>query len=228
MNKNINYLQQYLDWWDLKGQFKILHQINPLRLQYIINNTNGLYKKKIIDIGCGGGILTESMSSQGAEVTGLDVCKNSLDIANNHAIKKNIKVKYIQENVIEYSKNFKEYYDIITCMEMLEHVDFPNKIVYSCAKMLKPGGTLFFSTINRNKKAYFIAVVLAEYLTNIIPLGTHDIKKFIKPSELFNWIDKKKLLAINIIGLHYNFIVKKFFLAPGVDVNYFLCARKIY
>lgn len=227
-NKYCNFSHYALDWWNLKGNLKILHQINPLRLQYIINNVNSLYKKKIIDIGCGGGILTESLVKQGAEVTGLDICKELIDVAHNHAIKKNIKVKYLYQTVAEHAKKFKKYYDIITCMEMLEHTDMPNEIVSLCAKMLKPGGSVFFSTINRNKKSFLMAIIAAEYIMNFIPLGTHDIKKFIKPSELLSWVDQSKLLGINIIGLHYNFFAKKFFLASGVRVNYLLHARKIF
>lgn len=214
------------DWWNLNGNLKLLHKINPLRLQYIINCTKGLYKKKIIDIGCGGGILTESMSLQGAEVTGLDICKKLLDIANFRALEKKLKIKYLQQTVEEHSKKFNQYYDVITCMEMLEHVNNPKEIVSLCSQMLKPKGDLFFSTINRNKKSYITAIIFAEYLMNMLPLGTHNIKNFIKPAELISWINKYKLIGVNIIGLHYNIFSKNFFLSPGVDINYLLHAKK--
>lgn len=226
LNLNNKFKKYSNDWWNLKGNLKTLHQINPIRLQYILNHSNGLNNKKVIDIGCGGGILTESMADQGAIVTGIDICRELIELANIRSLRKNKKIKYLQQDICDHAKKFIEYYDVITCMELLEHVENPYIIINECVKILKPGGKIFFSTINRTKKAYFMIIVAAEYMLNMIPLGTHNINKFIKPSELLNWLDQAKLLSTNIIGLHYNFFSKKFFLASGIDMNYLVCAHK--
>ncbi|HCT6761536.1 MULTISPECIES: bifunctional 2-polyprenyl-6-hydroxyphenol methylase/3-demethylubiquinol 3-O-methyltransferase UbiG [Proteus] len=207
-------------WWDLEGEFKPLHRINPLRLNYIQERADGLFGKKVLDVGCGGGILSESMARVGAEVTGLDMGKEPLEVARLHSLETSIPVTYIQDTVENHAAEYPQRYDVVTCMEMLEHVPDPSSIVRSCAKLVKPGGHVFFSTINRNKKAWFMLVVGAEYILNMVPKGTHDANKFIRPSELLSWVDETNLRSKNMIGLHYNPITDKFRLAPNVDVNY--------
>lgn len=219
MNKN-NFSIYSSSWWNKNGKLKSLHQINPIRLQYIKKKANGLYKKKILDIGCGGGILSESMASNGAKVTGLDVSKNLLKVAISHAYKKNIKIKYLLQTAEDHSKKFNSYYDIITCMETLEHVSNPELIINACSKMLKHNGKIFISTINKNFKSYFLAIIMAEYILKMIPLGSHSFKKFIRPCELLNWMDKYNIIVNDVIGLKYNFFYKKFFLSKQIDVNY--------
>ncbi|WP_434524367.1 bifunctional 2-polyprenyl-6-hydroxyphenol methylase/3-demethylubiquinol 3-O-methyltransferase UbiG [Photorhabdus asymbiotica] len=209
-------------WWDLEGEFQPLHRINPLRLNYILQRSEGIFGKKILDVGCGGGILSESMAREGAEVTGLDMGTEPLQIARLHALETGIPVTYVQETVESHAEKYPQAYDIVTCMEMLEHVPDPESVVRACAQLVKPGGHVFFSTINRNKKAWFMAVIGAEYILNMVPKGTHDAKKFIRPSELIGWIDRTPLKERHIIGLHYNPLTDKFSLGYNVDVNYML------
>ena len=209
-------------WWDLEGEFKPLHRINPLRLGYIASRSEGLFGKKVLDVGCGGGILAESMAREGADVTGLDMGFEPLQVARLHALETGIKVEYVQETVEDHAAKHAGQYDVVTCMEMLEHVPDPQSVVNACAKLVKPGGQVFFSTINRNGKAWLMAVVGAEYVLKMVPKGTHDVKKFIKPAELLSWVDKTNLQECHITGLHYNPVTNHFKLAPGVDVNYML------
>lgn len=207
-------------WWDLEGEFKPLHRINPLRLNYIQQRADGVFGKKILDVGCGGGILAESMAREGADVTGLDMGAEPLQVARLHSLETGIKVTYVQETVEQHANEHAGLYDIVTCMEMLEHVPDPRSVVLACAKLVKPGGHVFFSTINRNNKAWLMAVVGAEYVLKMVPKGTHDVKKFIRPSELIGWIDETPLRERHMIGLHYNPVTDHFKLAPNVDVNY--------
>lgn len=207
-------------WWDLEGEFKPLHRINPLRLNYIQQRADGVFGKKILDVGCGGGILAESMAREGADVTGLDMGAEPLQVARLHSLETGIKVTYVQETVEQHANEHAEQYDIVTCMEMLEHVPDPRSVVLACEKLVKPGGHVFFSTINRNNKAWLMAVVGAEYVLKMVPKGTHDVKKFIRPSELIGWIDETPLRERHMIGLHYNPLTDHFKLAPNVDVNY--------
>jgi len=207
-------------WWDLEGEFKPLHRINPLRLNYIQQRADGVFGKKILDVGCGGGILAESMAREGADVTGLDMGAEPLQVARLHSLETGIKVTYVQETVEQHADEHVGLYDIVTCMEMLEHVPDPRSVVLACAKLVKPGGHVFFSTINRNNKAWLMAVIGAEYVLKMVPKGTHDVKKFIRPAELIGWIDETPLRERNMIGLHYNPLTDKFKLAPNVDVNY--------
>ncbi|WP_058912807.1 bifunctional 2-polyprenyl-6-hydroxyphenol methylase/3-demethylubiquinol 3-O-methyltransferase UbiG [Entomohabitans teleogrylli] len=209
-------------WWDLEGEFKPLHRINPLRLGYIAGRCGGLFGKKVLDVGCGGGILAESMAREGATVTGLDMGFEPLQVARLHALESGIQVEYIQRTVEEQAEKHPGEYDVVTCMEMLEHVPDPRSVVQACARLVKPGGQVFFSTINRNPKAWLMAVVGAEYLLNMVPKGTHDIKKFIKPAELLSWVDETPLRERHMTGLHYNPLMNRFHLGPGVDVNYIL------
>ncbi|WP_297207594.1 bifunctional 2-polyprenyl-6-hydroxyphenol methylase/3-demethylubiquinol 3-O-methyltransferase UbiG [uncultured Pluralibacter sp.] len=209
-------------WWDLEGEFKPLHRINPLRLGYIAERSGGLFDKKVLDVGCGGGILAESMAREGANVTGLDMGAEPLQVARLHALESGIKVEYVQETVEDHADAHPQQYDVVTCMEMLEHVPDPASVVRACALLVKPGGQVFFSTINRNPKAWLLAVFGAEYVMKMVPKGTHDVKKFIKPSELLGWVDDTVLREQHITGLHYNLLTNSFKLGPGVDVNYML------
>lgn len=209
-------------WWDTEGEFKPLHRINPLRLGYIAERADGLFGKKVLDVGCGGGILAESMAREGATVTGLDMGAEPLQVARLHALESGIQVDYVLQTVEEHAANNPQQYDVVTCMEMLEHVPDPQSVVNACAKLVKPGGHVFFSTLNRNAKSWLMAVVGAEYVLRMVPKGTHDVKKFIKPAELLGWIDATPLRERHITGLHYNPLTDKFKLAPGVDVNYML------
>ena len=207
-------------WWDLEGEFKPLHRINPLRLGWIAQHSNGLFGKKVLDVGCGGGILAESMAREGAEVTGLDMGAEPLEVARLHALESGVNVNYVQQTVEDHVISHAGAYDVVTCMEMLEHVPDPRSVVLACAQLVKPGGEVFFSTINRNPKAWLLAVFGAEYVMRMVPRGTHDVKKFIRPAELLNWVDETPLREMGMIGLHYNPLTNQFRLGRGVDVNY--------
>ena len=209
-------------WWDTEGEFKPLHRINPLRLGYITERAGGLFGKTVLDVGCGGGILSESMARQGATVTGLDMGAEPLQVARLHALESGVELDYVQETVEEHAAKHPEKYDVVTCMEMLEHVPDPASVVKACARLVKPGGHVFFSTLNRNGKSWLMAVVGAEYILRMVPKGTHDIKKFIKPAELLSWVDGTKLQERHMTGLHFNPLTNRFTLGPGVDVNYML------
>ncbi|PWC18129.1 bifunctional 2-polyprenyl-6-hydroxyphenol methylase/3-demethylubiquinol 3-O-methyltransferase UbiG [Brenneria corticis] len=213
-------------WWDLEGEFKPLHRINPLRLGYIAQRADGLFGKKVLDVGCGGGILAESMAREGADVTGLDMGAEPLQVARLHALESGMAVNYIQETVEAHAQAHSGEYDVVTCMEMLEHVPDPQSVVRACANLVKPGGDVFFSTINRNAKAWLMAVVGAEYILKMLPRGTHDVKKFIRPAELIEWVDATPLREKHITGLHYNPLTDRFKLGPNVDVNYMLHTRR--
>ncbi|MBD8512539.1 bifunctional 2-polyprenyl-6-hydroxyphenol methylase/3-demethylubiquinol 3-O-methyltransferase UbiG [Photobacterium sp. WH77] len=209
-------------WWDLEGEFKPLHQINPLRLNYVIDHAGGLFGKKILDVGCGGGILAESMAREGADVTGLDMGKEPLTVARLHALETGTKLDYIQQTVEEHAEQHPGLYDVVTCMEMLEHVPDPASVIASCARLVKPGGHVFFSTLNRNMKSYLFAIVGAEQVMKLVPKGTHDHKKFIRPSELMAMVDLTALEDRHITGLHYNPLTDTYKLGRNVDVNYIL------
>lgn len=206
--------------WDLAGEFKPLHRINPLRLNYIMQHADGIFGKKVLDVGCGGGILAESMAHEGAQVTGLDMGAEPLQVARLHALESGVSVTYVQETVESYAQANTQQCDVVTCMEMLEHVPDPASVVYACARLVKPGGHVFFSTINRNVKAWLLAVIGAEYILKMVPQGTHDHKKFIRPSELIGWVDGTPLCEKHMIGLHYNPLTDHFKLGRNVDVNY--------
>ncbi|PAR28499.1 bifunctional 2-polyprenyl-6-hydroxyphenol methylase/3-demethylubiquinol 3-O-methyltransferase UbiG [Vibrio metoecus] len=214
-------------WWDLEGEFKPLHQINPLRLNYVLEKANGLFGKKVLDVGCGGGILAESMAREGAQVTGLDMGKEPLEVARLHALETGTKLTYIQSTVEDHAAANPQTYDVVTCMEMLEHVPDPLSVIQSCTKLVKPGGHVFFSTLNRNVKSYLFAIVGAEKLLKIVPEGTHDHNKFIRPSELLKMIDQTALQEQGITGLHYNPLTETYRLGSNVDVNYIVHTRLV-
>lgn len=210
-------------WWDTESEFRPLHQINPLRLNWIDENAGGLAGKKILDVGCGGGILSESMAYRAKSVLGIDLGEAPLEAGRIHAKQKGVNnVEYRCIAVEQLALEQPAQYDVVTCMEMLEHVPDPASIVKACFDLVKPNGHVFFSTINRNPKSYLFAIVGAEYVLNLLPKGTHDYKKFIRPSELAKAVRDAQLELKNMIGLHYNPLTKHYWLAPNVDVNYMM------
>ncbi|AIF99083.1 MAG: bifunctional 2-polyprenyl-6-hydroxyphenol methylase/3-demethylubiquinol 3-O-methyltransferase UbiG [Alteromonas sp.] len=210
-------------WWDPEGEFKPLHLINPLRLDFINQHSQGLFDKKVLDIGCGGGILAESMAKAGAQVTGLDMAQASLDVAKLHGLESGVKVSYHCETAENFADAHPAEYDVVTCMEMLEHVPDPASVVKACATLVKPGGHVFFSTLNRNIKSYLMGILGAEYLLKLVPKGTHDHGRFIKPSELIAMTDEANLFPRDMTGLHMDPLSQGFYLSnKNVDVNYLL------
>lgn len=210
-------------WWDLSGEFKPLHQINPLRTDYIQQHSGGLAGKKVLDVGCGGGILAESMARHGAQVTGIDMGAAPLEVARLHGLESGLSVDYQQTTAEQFADNNPQQFDVVTCMEMLEHVPDPSSVVNACYRLVKPGGQVFFSTLNRNIKSYLMAIVGAEYLLGLVPKGTHQHEKFIKPSELMTWIDQTELQVQRMIGLHINPLTQEYYLSQqNVDVNYII------
>ncbi len=206
-------------WWDKTSEFKPLHEINPLRLKWM-DDAVPLNGKRVLDVGCGGGILSESMVQKGAQVTGIDLAEKSLNVAKLHSLESGVAVDYQMVAVEALAETQPESFDVVTCLEMLEHVPNPASVVAACAKLAKPGGHVFFSTINRNPKAYLLAVVGAEYLLNMLPKGTHDYEKFIKPSELASWARSAGLSLEAQTGMYYNPLAKQYSLGDGLDVNY--------
>ena len=213
-------------WWDPDSEFKPLHEINPLRLDYT-DRIAGLYRKRELDVGCGGGILAESMARLGADVTGIDMGKAPLEVARLHLLESGQQVDYKQIPVEQLAQEIPGSFDVVTCMEMLEHVPDPASVVRACADLTRPGGTVFFSTINRNPKSYMLAIIGAEYLLGLLPKGTHDYARFIRPSELDQWIRSAGLQARNMMGMVYNPLTQKYRLISGnVDVNYLVSCGK--
>lgn len=213
-------------WWDTEGEFKPLHQINPLRVDFIRERCE-LNGKKILDVGCGGGILSEALSSLGAKVTGIDASDNTIGVAMSHSKKVGSNVKFLKNTIEEFkSSHPEEKFDVITCLEMLEHVPSPADIVKICSEMLEDGGDIFFSTINRNPRSYLFAILGAEYILNLLPKGTHDYEKFIKPSELAKWIRGSDLSSKETVGLSYNPITGNYWLGKDIQVNYMVHAKK--
>lgn len=208
-------------WWDKTSEFKPLHDINPLRLNWI-DKAIGLGGKKVLDVGCGGGILSESMAQKGAKVTGIDLGEKALKVAQLHSLESGVSVDYQLISVEELAEKQPESFDVITCLEMLEHVPNPASIVAACSKLVRPGGHVFFSTINRNPKAYLFAVIGAEYILNMLPRGTHDYAKFIKPSELASWMRPAGLLLQKQIGMSYNPMTQHYWLGDDTSVNYMM------
>ena len=208
-------------WWDPESEFRPLHAINPLRCQYINLHSpvNGL---KVLDVGCGGGLISETLASYGAEVTGIDMGEAPLSVAKLHLLESGESVEYLKITAEELAEQRPAHYDIVTCLEMLEHVPQPSLVIKACSDLVKPGGDVYFSTINRNPKAWLMAIVGAEYVLNLLPKGTHEYDKLIKPSELEAWARQAGLKTQRMIGLHYNPISQSYKLAPGVDVNYMM------
>lgn len=214
-------------WWDKNSEFKPLHDINPLRANYI-DQRSSVAQRKLIDVGCGGGILAESLAQRGADVTGIDMGEAPLNVARLHALEVGVTMTYERITAEEKAQQCSGQFDIVTCMEMLEHVPDPSSVVKACADLVKPNGDVYFSTINRNPKAYAFAILGAEYILKMLPKGTHDYDKFIKPSELAQWLRAAGLELQNITGMTYNPITKHYKLdASDVSVNYLLHAKKI-
>lgn len=212
-------------WWDPQGVFKPLHQLNPLRL-YFIDSRASLAGKRVLDVGCGGGILSEAMAKSGASVTGIDMAEKSLQVAELHALEAGVAVTYQCIAVEALAAAQPASFDVVTCMEMLEHVPDPASVVRACAALVKPGGHLFFSTLNRNAKAYLMAVIGAEYVLNLLPKGTHDYSKFIKPSELAAWCRANGLAFQSQKGISYHPLRKHYALTADTSVNYLCHAIK--
>jgi 2-polyprenyl-6-hydroxyphenyl methylase/3-demethylubiquinone-9 3-methyltransferase len=209
-------------WWDRESEFKPLHDINPLRVCYIEERVGDLSGKKILDIGCGGGILAEALAAKGAIVTGIDMAEVSLKVAQMHLHESKLDIDYIKVPAEEYAKEHAGEFDVVTCLEMLEHVPDPASIVNAAASLLKPDGELFFSTINRNPKSFALAIIGAEYILNMLPRGTHEYRKFIKPSELASVVRENNLEVSDVTGMTYNPISKHYKLGRDIDVNYLM------
>ena len=212
-------------WWDPNSEFKPLHEINPLRLDYIDQHA-ALAGKTVLDVGCGGGILSESMAARGATVTGIDLAEKSLKVARLHLLESGAQVEYQNIPVETLAAERPASFDVVTCMEMLEHVPDPASIVRACAELVKPGGWVFFSTLNRNPKSYLFAILAAEYVLNLLPRGTHDYAKFIKPSELSRHARAAGLEVNDVIGMTYNPITKVYKLEHDTDVNYIIACQR--
>ncbi len=212
-------------WWDPSSEFKPLHAINPLRLNWIKTFVN-LEGKKVVDIGCGGGILAESIAQSGADTTGIDLSEKALKVAELHALEVGTNLTYRAISAEALADEQPAQYDVVTCMEMLEHVPDPASVVRACAKLCKPGGTLFFSTLNRSPKSYLFAIIGAEYILKLLPKGTHEYAKFIKPSELVAFTRHAGLEMLGMKGLSYNPLTQIYSLSDDVDVNYMIAVRK--
>jgi 2-polyprenyl-6-hydroxyphenyl methylase/3-demethylubiquinone-9 3-methyltransferase len=212
-------------WWDPQSEFKPLHDINPLRLEYI-ERIAGLDGKRVLDVGCGGGILTEAMAACGARVTGIDLAEKPLKVAQLHLFESGHQIEYMQIAAEDLAQGRRGEYDVVTCMELLEHVPDPAATVRACADLVAPGGWCFFSTINRNPKSYLLAVIGAEYILKLLPRGTHDYARFIKPSELAAMCRKAELDVAGVIGMTYNPLTRRYTLGRDADVNYILHCRR--
>lgn len=211
-------------WWDKTSEFKPLHDINPLRLAYVdkLAHING---KKVLDVGCGGGILAEAMCKAGAQVSAIDMAEASLNVARLHALESELEIDYLQISAEEYADQNESSFDVVTCLEMLEHVPDPASVVQSCARLVKPGGYVFFSTINRNPKAWLFAIAGAEHILRLLPKGTHEFKRFLRPSELGAFARRAGLELQDISGMGYNPLTRQYSLNKDLDVNYLMACR---
>jgi 2-polyprenyl-6-hydroxyphenyl methylase / 3-demethylubiquinone-9 3-methyltransferase len=225
-NEINKFAQLAAQWWDLDGKCKPLHIINPLRVNYIQQHCGLLDQKTVLDVGCGGGILSESLAKLGANVTAIDLADESLAVAKLHAAQNGLSIAYEKQTVEEHAEQNPMQYDIVTCMELLEHVPDPFSIIDACAKLLKPGGKLFLSTINRNHKAKLLLIYGAEYIARLVPKGTHDFNRFIRPSELMSLVEQAGLTVGDVIGMEYHLLRNQFKLGPNIDVNYILMANR--
>ena len=212
-------------WWDTQGEFKTLHDINPLRIQFIQSYAD-IAGKRIVDVGCGGGILTEGLAKQGADVLGIDLSQELIDIADLHGLEAGVSAHYQKISAEALAQQQPESFDHLTCMEMLEHVPDPGSIISACATLVKPGGMVFFSTLNRKPKAYLLAIVAAEHVLQMLPKGTHDYKTFIKPSELCQSARAAGLELQGMVGIEYNPFNKRFSLGKDIDVNYIAAFKR--
>ena len=213
-------------WWDTQGEFKTLHDINPLRIGFIQGFID-ISDKRIVDVGCGGGILTEGLAAQGADALGIDLSEELIDVAELHGLESGVNTHYQKISAEALAQQQPESFDHVTCMEMLEHVPDPSSIITACATLVKPGGMVFFSTLNRKPKAYLLAIVAAEHVLNMLPKGTHSYNTFIKPSELCQSARNVGLELQGMVGIEYNLFNKKFNLGKDVDVNYIAAFKRI-
>lgn len=213
-------------WWDKNSEFKPLHEINPLRVNYI-NQHSPVAGLKVADIGCGGGLVSEGLAQLGADVTGIDMGETPISVAKLHLLESQLDVEYLQTTAEELANERAGQYDVVTCLEMLEHVPNPASVIAACAKLVKPNGHVYFSTINRNPKSWLFAIVGAEYILNMLPKGTHEYEKLIKPAELDNWSRASGLTTKRMIGMHYNPFTKQYKLDQGVDVNYLMHTQRL-
>ncbi len=214
-------------WWDMQGEFKPLHDINPLRCDFILQHSNGLFGKTVLDVGCGGGILSEALAKHGAQVTGIDMAEDSLAVAKLHGLESGVSVNYVTATAESFASVHPQQFDVVTCLEMLEHVPDPSSVVRACAALVKPGGKVFFSTLNRNVKSYLMAIIGAEHILKVVPKGTHQHDKFIRPAELMGYIDETDLLVRHATGLHLNPFSGQYYLSDkNIDVNYLLHCEK--
>jgi 2-polyprenyl-6-hydroxyphenyl methylase/3-demethylubiquinone-9 3-methyltransferase len=214
-------------WWDPNSEFKPLHDINPLRLEWLERLADGIQGKRVVDVGCGGGILAESMAVKGARVTGIDLSDKALKVAKLHQLESGVQVDYRLVAAEALAEEEPGQFDVVTCMEMLEHVPDPASVMAACARMAKPDGWVFFSTLNRNPKSYLLAIVGAEYVLNMLPKGTHDWAKFIKPHELAGYARQAGLEPVELMGMTYNPLTKAYRLERDTDVNYLMACRRV-
>lgn len=213
-------------WWQREGEFKPLHDINPLRVRFIASGCGTLSGKKVLDVGCGGGILSEAMARQGAVVTGIDLGEATVNAAAAHAITSGLLIDYRTVSVEALAAETPAQFDVVTCMEMLEHVPDPASIIRACTALVKPGGTVYFSTLNRNPKAYLFGILAAEHILKLVPAGTHDFKRFIRPAELATWARHSGLDVKGFKGISYNPLTRHFRLSDTLDINYMMrCTR---
>lgn len=215
--------QQASSWWDENGPLRTLHQINPLRMEFI-NKHIDLTNRKVLDVGCGGGILSESLAKAEAQVTAIDMANNVIKIAKMHAKLQNLNIDYQSISIEDFSEQNYQKFDVITCMELLEHVPNPQKFMQTMLQCLAPNGYLFISTLNRNFKAYLGAIVAAEYILKLLPVGTHEYDKFIQPNELCSWCRQNNLITKDLAGIEYNLWQQNFYLSNNIDINYLVCA----
>jgi 2-polyprenyl-6-hydroxyphenyl methylase/3-demethylubiquinone-9 3-methyltransferase len=212
------------EWWNVTGQFKTLHHVNPQRLAYIQQHSP-LAGLRVLDVGCGGGILSEAMAQAGADVTGIDVNEPLIEVARTHAAQTHTTVDYQLSTIEAFADTHAGQFDVVTCLEMLEHVPDPAAIVAGCARVIKPGGQLYFSTINRTWQAYLFAIVGAEYVLKLLPKQTHDYRKLIRPAELNRWCEQAGLSVSHIQGLHYNPLTRQCSLTRDISINYLACCQ---
>ncbi len=230
-NENVDSVEIYKfesqshDWWNRKGDFKPLHDINPVRVRYIDEHA-GLCGKSVLDIGCGGGILSEAMAAVGAVVTGIDRGEAPLNAARHHLLESNLQINYLKATAESLTATHASRFDVVTCLEMLEHVPDPRSVVNACKTLVKPGGDVFFATLNRNPKSFLLAIVGAEYLMRLIPTGTHSYSRFIKPAEISLWVRQAGMIIKDISGMHYNPVFRTCSLGGNLHINYLVYANR--
>jgi 2-polyprenyl-6-hydroxyphenyl methylase/3-demethylubiquinone-9 3-methyltransferase len=212
-------------WWDPQGEMRPLHELNPVRLEYV-QRSGRLEGRDVLDVGCGGGLLAEAMARKGARVTGLDMAADLLEVAQLHALEAGVAVNYLLESAEQHAVGHAAGYDVVTCMEMLEHVPDPASTIRACATLVRPGGSVVVSTINRNPKSYLLAIVGAEYVLGLLPKGTHDYAKFVRPAEVSGWARAAGLVTEQLEGIGYNPFTRTFHLEPGTAVNYLVALRR--